>query len=164
MHLKISTNISHFTAMFTNCGIVMTYSDIDLGQHCLTAPSHYMTQFWLIISGVVWHSPEGNSTENAGNICLWYELENDWFLKIPNELSLKPTYRVLAACCWVRSHICRWRLQRHQHMVLPSEQTPGSCRSPCWEHSLWSPWNWWRKGCNILFCNISALTNNGIFL
>ena len=27
---------------------------------CLTAPSHYLNQFWLIISKVQWHSSEGN--------------------------------------------------------------------------------------------------------
>ena len=27
---------------------------------CLTAPSHYLNQCWLIISYVVWHSPDGD--------------------------------------------------------------------------------------------------------
>ena len=27
---------------------------------CLTAPSHYLNQCWLIISKVLWHSSEGN--------------------------------------------------------------------------------------------------------
>ena len=27
---------------------------------CLTAPSHYLNQYWLIFSKVLWHSPEGN--------------------------------------------------------------------------------------------------------
>ena len=27
---------------------------------CLTAPSHYLNQRWLIISNVLWHSSEGN--------------------------------------------------------------------------------------------------------
>ena len=27
---------------------------------CLTAPSHYLNQCWLIISEVIWHSPENN--------------------------------------------------------------------------------------------------------
>ena len=35
---------------------------------CLTAPSHYLNQCGLIISEVVWHSPEGNFTENAEDI------------------------------------------------------------------------------------------------
>ena len=35
---------------------------------CLTAPSHYQTQRWLIISEIFWHSPEGNLTLNAQDI------------------------------------------------------------------------------------------------
>ena len=31
---------------------------------CLTAPSHYLNQCWLMISEVLWHSPDSNSTEN----------------------------------------------------------------------------------------------------
>ena len=30
---------------------------------CLKAPSHYLNQYWLINSEVLWHSPEGNSQE-----------------------------------------------------------------------------------------------------
>ena len=32
---------------------------------CLTAPSHYRNQWWLIIKAVLWHSPEGNFTRSA---------------------------------------------------------------------------------------------------
>ena len=32
---------------------------------CLTAPSHYLNQCWLIISKVLWHSLEGNLTRIA---------------------------------------------------------------------------------------------------
>ena len=32
---------------------------------CLTAPSHYLNQCWLIISNVHWHSYEGNLTLDA---------------------------------------------------------------------------------------------------
>ena len=32
---------------------------------CLTAPSHYLNQCWLIICGVLHHSPEVSSTGNA---------------------------------------------------------------------------------------------------
>ena len=44
---------------------------------CLTAPSHYLNQCWLIISEVLWHSPEGNFTGNAPDIYNWYDFEND---------------------------------------------------------------------------------------
>ena len=29
---------------------------------CLTAPSHYLNQYWLLIDRVQWHSPEGSNT------------------------------------------------------------------------------------------------------
>ena len=32
---------------------------------CLTAPSHYLTQCWLIISKAQWHSSEGNFIRDA---------------------------------------------------------------------------------------------------
>ena len=32
---------------------------------CLTAPSHYLNQCWLMISEVLWHSPDTNFTENT---------------------------------------------------------------------------------------------------
>ena len=35
---------------------------------CLMAPSHYLNQCWLIIKGVLWHSPESNFTGNAQDI------------------------------------------------------------------------------------------------
>ena len=35
---------------------------------CLTAPSHYLNQCWLIISEVQWHSYKGNFTRDASTI------------------------------------------------------------------------------------------------
>ena len=32
---------------------------------CLTASSHYLNQYWLMISEVLWHSPDNNFTENT---------------------------------------------------------------------------------------------------
>ena len=32
---------------------------------CLMAPSHYLNQCWLMISEVLWHSPDSNFTENT---------------------------------------------------------------------------------------------------
>ena len=32
---------------------------------CLMAPSHYLNQFWVMISAVLWHSPDSNFTENT---------------------------------------------------------------------------------------------------
>ena len=42
---------------------------------CLMAPSHYLNQFWLIISKVWWHSSKDNFTAgiSAINHCNWLE-------------------------------------------------------------------------------------------
>ena len=32
---------------------------------CLTAPSHYLNQCWLLIGEILWHSPQSNFTANA---------------------------------------------------------------------------------------------------
>ena len=46
---------------------------------CLTAPSHYLSQCWLIfITEVFWHSPEGSFTWNAQDTYHWYEFEDYW--------------------------------------------------------------------------------------
>ena len=43
---------------------------------CLTAPSHYLRQCWLIFGEDQWHSPEGNFTGNAQGIYPSYEFEH----------------------------------------------------------------------------------------
>ena len=42
---------------------------IQVMAWCLTAPSHYLNQLWLIINGVLWYwQAVGNFTENALDI------------------------------------------------------------------------------------------------
>ena len=43
---------------------------------CLTAPSHYLNQCWLIISKVEWHSSKGKFTRVNSAINHWNYLEN----------------------------------------------------------------------------------------
>ena len=59
---------------------------------CLTAPSHYLNQCWLINSKVYWHSFEGNFTAgiSAVNHCNW--LKFHWNLPGHNELSWSNWY------------------------------------------------------------------------
>ena len=42
---------------------------------CLTAPSHYLNQCWLIISAVLWRSPESNFTASVPAIILYMSLK-----------------------------------------------------------------------------------------
>ena len=44
---------------------------------CLTAPSHYLNQCWLIIRGVLWHSSENSFTGIAQGIDSGYEFEKN---------------------------------------------------------------------------------------
>ena len=43
---------------------------------CLTTRSHYLAQCWLLISVVLWHSPQSNFTTNAQVTILYNESEN----------------------------------------------------------------------------------------
>ena len=43
---------------------------------CLTAPSHFLNQCWLIISKVEWHSSKGNFTRDTLAINPWNCLKN----------------------------------------------------------------------------------------
>ena len=43
---------------------------------CLTAPSHYLNQCWLIIRKVEWHSSKGKFTRDNSAINHWNYLEN----------------------------------------------------------------------------------------
>ena len=45
---------------------------------CLTAPSHYLNQCWLIISELLWHSPESKVTSSA-QVTILNKLKNDMF-------------------------------------------------------------------------------------
>ena len=42
---------------------------------CLMPPSHYLDQCWLMVSEVLWQSPDSNFTENTKDIYLWNEFE-----------------------------------------------------------------------------------------
>ena len=67
--------IEHITFL-THCGLVMPFGDIwrsgsTLVQAmvcCLTAPSYYLNQCWLIISKVQLHSSDGNLTSDTSVI------------------------------------------------------------------------------------------------
>ena len=67
--------------------------------HCLTAPSHYLNQCWLIISKAQYHSSEGNSTKDTSAIkhkkIAWKLLIKKFHLILPgaNELMCTIGYR-----------------------------------------------------------------------
>ena len=60
--------------------------------YCLMASSHYLNQCWLMISEVLWHSPQSNFTGDVQDIYPWYELKiTNWrlqpYLPVANELT-----------------------------------------------------------------------------
>ena len=47
---------------------------------CQMAPSHYLNQYWLLITmGVLWHSPDSNVTRSAHEFNRWHVLRNPTF-------------------------------------------------------------------------------------
>ena len=85
-HLMTSSSPLLLILRLTYCDLMAPYDDIDLGQHWHSSwlgawrpQSHYLNQFWLIISEVLWHSPEENLTGNIQCIYLWYQFENNLF-------------------------------------------------------------------------------------
>ena len=44
---------------------------------CLSAPSHYLNQFWLIISEILWHTLEDICMGNKRDISHWDVFQND---------------------------------------------------------------------------------------
>ena len=51
---------------------------------CLTAPSHYLNQCWLIISKVQWHPSESNFTRDTSAITCISHWNNAWKLFVEN--------------------------------------------------------------------------------
>ena len=60
--------VKWMNSLWSNGAIWWHRSGWTLAQEmacCLTAPSHYLNQCWLIIKGVLWHSAENNFTKGA---------------------------------------------------------------------------------------------------
>ena len=78
--ISLINDIIVMLCWFTDCGLLMPYGNIDLGQHLFRkwllvwwhpTPSHYLNQCWLFISEVVWHSPGRNFTSSAQGAILY---------------------------------------------------------------------------------------------
>ena len=63
---------------------------------CLTVPSHYLNQCWLLITKLLWHSPECNFTASAKTTILYHEYENYTFeVAVPSLISKWISRRIL---------------------------------------------------------------------
>ena len=111
--------------ILTHCGIVMPYGDIDVGSIlaqvmacCLTAPSHYLNQCWLI-SEVLWHSPGNNFYMSAQATILHNEFEIYTF-EITTIFPLVP-------------HKCVGELHQHWLRLWPvAHLVPSHYLNRCW--------------------------------
>ena len=70
---------------------------------CLTAPSHYLDQYWLLICEVVLHPTEGNFTANVQATILYNEFENCTF-----EISQGEWVNCVAAQIQCKLEDCNW--------------------------------------------------------
>ena len=69
-NIQNCTDVSHFTNPFNPLWHNDINSSISFGSGnslacCLTAPTHYLNQFWLIISATQWQSTAGHFTIDA---------------------------------------------------------------------------------------------------
>ena len=83
---------------------------------CLTAPSHYLNQCWLIISEVLRHSSEGNFTENAKDVCSWYEFEN----QLKQYYSSQPIREHVFMVQWYGSSLVTKSLKITRVVMMPT--------------------------------------------
>ena len=109
---------------------------------CLTAPSHYLHQCWLIISKVWWHSSEGNFTPDISAINHCNQLE-----KYSSKISIKsprPQWvnNLVPDCLQVISN-------NHVHLL---RRVWTHC---CYFLYIWTLFIWWV--CNMMMTIYNAL-------
>ena len=94
---------------------------------CLTAPSHYLNQCWLIIRGVLWHTSESSFAEIAQGIDSGYEFEED----ILKNIFKSPRGQ------WVNSSLieaerCIYASPNEAIIGLDTDLLPGRCQAIIW--------------------------------
>ena len=95
---------------------------------CLTAPSHYLNQCWLIISKVLWLSREGNFTRDASIIN-----NKNLFENYMSKISFK-----FPRGQWVNSllsHVCKLTISRKECVVTVTTIATG-CSRGCHHNNL----------------------------
>ena len=102
---------------------MVTYIWVNIGSgNGLLPLSHYLNQCWIIIKGVLWHSPESNFTKCA------------LVLDLCNVFEYHP-FRIITTSPrgqWVNSHATVWHIKHH--MVL-------LCLALVWLcHQFWNLW------------------------
>ena len=116
---------------------------------CLTAPSHYLSHYWLITKGVLQHSPESNFTRNTHELNPNKLLEDHTF-KITTTTPRGQLKKICVSHClqmvqvkfsyhhndvmkW-KHFLCYWPFVRGIHQSPVDSPHKGQCRG----HFLWS--------------------------
>ena len=70
---------------------------------CLTAPSHYLNQCWLVIKDVLWLAPESNFTRRAIKYSQIHNMCSEiTFLKLLPHIPQTPSVHTLGVCISLR--------------------------------------------------------------
>ena len=77
------------------------------------APSHYLIQWWVTISGVMMHAPVSNFARSAPKLYLQHTLEN--YTLLPHLLEANEFTR-----CSITSDYCHWSYEGHEYMMMKS--------------------------------------------
>ena len=117
-HWTYATNNFRIPSQFcplTHWGLSTPYGDKRSGSMlaqvmacCLTAPSHYLNQCWLIISKIQWHSFEGNFTRDTSAIN-----HENLFENYMSKISLKFTRGQGVNCMFT------WAINQHSYQSYP---------------------------------------------
>ena len=115
-HWGLTTNLQARSSVWRvpNDAICRQGSGSTLAQVmacCLTAPSHYLNQCWLIIRKVQWYSSEDNYTSDTSAINPWNKLEN-YLYKIP----LKSARGQWVNCCILQIIWSYWKINIQSHI------------------------------------------------
>ena len=116
---------------------------------CLTAPSHYLNQCWLITSKVLWLSWEGNFTRDASIINHWNLFENYMSkisFKFPRGRWVKCIFRYVLRALPLKMHtVFFWGcyIESASDPVMAScHQAPSHYFIHCWPDLWWYIVNW----------------------
>ena len=132
-HILVLKSEYFRTTKLTHFGLMTPYGNVDLGQLvlvmacCLTAPSHYLNQCWLIISKIQLHSSDGNFTRDTSVINDWNKHENyssKISLKLAGANELRPWLLVTRSSAAILTMLDKHVLVFHQEgfqQSLPSQ-------------------------------------------
>ena len=116
---------------------------------CLTAPSHYLNQCWLIIRGVLWHTSESSFAGIAQGIDSGYEFEKD----ILKNIFKSPRGQWVKCCGWLM-HMCVSELVHHWfRWWLIAYSVPSHYRSQYWYIVDWK--SIWK--CRLQKCHVQTI-------